>query len=777
MASSLRASALLVGLLSLGVASAFAQALAFPGAEGYGRFATGGRGGDVYIVTNLNDSGAGSLREGVAKRVPGVPRTIVFAVSGTIYLRSTLRITTGDLTIAGQSAPGDGVCLAHYPLDPSNSDNVILRFLRSRLGDTIGIENDAFSCRYANNVIVDHCSFSWSVDETATAYLNSNFTMQWCISAESLRDSVHSKGPHGYGGIWGGMGASFHHNLLAHHDSRNPRLSGAAAHGTDRELVDLRNNLIYNWRGNSTYGGEPTDGGLPSRQNLVNNCYKSGPGSRAGAIAYRVLNPSASAVSPASPYGLFHVSGNRATASATVSADNWSGGVQGPSAAELAAMRVDTPFAVAPVATQSADAAQALVLGYAGCRLPTRDAVDTRIVSEASSGTATYRGSKGNYPGIIDSQADVGGWPELASLPAPTDTDKDGMPDDWENAADLDPLNPSDRNLINASGYTNLERYLNGLAAAAFPAPLLVQEPSDASVPAGTSVSFSVTVESSADYTCQWYKNGELIPPTGDTLTLTDVGPGDAGFYRAVVTSVYGTAESASAQLTVVSTPPAVVVGPVDVTATRGLSAVFTVTASGTAPLSYQWYRGSGRPVVGGTSSTLTLAAVTPEDAGAYHVIVSNALGSATASSAHLSVSEDGGVVYRDTYDVFRQAHGLDGATNGAEAVDPDADGVANALEFVLGGNPLDAASAPRPLLTLGDGGLVTFTFGQRIDALETFVVTVETSADLAAWSPLSPAAAHSWSVTPLDGSREQVAVALPVTTPRLFVRLRALRR
>ena len=540
-----------LSLLSLvATPAASGQTLAFPGAEGFGRFASGGRGGEVYIVTNLNHSGAGSLRDAVANRTVGVPRTVVFAVSGTIYLNSTLRITEGDLTIAGQTAPGDGICLANYPIDPSNSSNVVIRFLRSRLGDVSGTENDAFSCRYATNVIVDHCSFSWSVDETASSYDNTNFTMQWCIISESLRDSVHSKGAHGYGAIWGGVGATFHHNLIAHHDSRNPRFNGARTHGTANELVDMRNNVIYNWRGNSTYGGEPTDTGLQARHNMINNTYKNGPATSTGTSRYRILEPTRNSASTGPTLSLFHISGNHTTASATVTADNWNGGVQVIGSAEFPVMRVDTPFVVPPVVTQSAQGSFPLVLAHAGCRLPTRDTVDARVVSEVQNGTFTYRGSKGNSAGIIDSQADVGGWPTLASTPAPPDADSDGMPDAWETDRGLNPGDPADRNLTNAAGYTNLEVYLNELAAPAFPTPQLETQPVSQTVAIGAGFSLSVTATGVGTISYQWYRGADPVDgATASSVSVTASTPADAGQYTVAVTNDYGSVRSEAATI------------------------------------------------------------------------------------------------------------------------------------------------------------------------------------------------------------------------------------
>ena len=262
---------------------------AFPGAEGGGMYATGGRGGRVLYVTRLDDDEQeGSLRWAVTRKYP---RTILFRVSGVIRLRKRLNITGGDVTIAGQSAPGDGICIAGFGV-AVRADNVVLRYLRFRMGDEMGAaahDEDALGGRYCRNVLIDHCSISWSTDECASFYANENFTMQWCILSESLRRSLHDKGSHGYGGIWGGKNASFHHNLLASHDSRNPRFDHPLLYLPNvalddfRGVVDFRNNVIYNWGSNNTYGGE---GG---RFNMVANYYKPGPALRTK--ARRPLSP------------------------------------------------------------------------------------------------------------------------------------------------------------------------------------------------------------------------------------------------------------------------------------------------------------------------------------------------------------------------------------------------------------------------------------------------------------------------------------------------------
>jgi len=730
-----------ITLALLAASAVHGQTLAFPGAEGFGRFTSGGRGGEVYIVTNLNNSGPGSLRDAVTNRSAGVPRTVVFAVSGTIELQSTLRITAGDLTIAGQTAPGDGICLAYYPIDPSNSSNVIIRFIRSRLGDVSGNENDAFSCRYASNVIVDHCSFSWSVDETASSYDNSNFTLQWCIISESLRDSVHSKGNHGYGAIWGGLGATFHHNLIAHHDSRNPRFNGARTHGTDGELVDMRDNVIYNWRGNSTYGGEPTDTGLPARHNVINNTYKPGPATGSGAIRYRILEPTKNSASTGTTLSLFHISGNHTTASETVTADNWAGGVQVVNASEYPLMRADTAFEAAPVITQSAPGSYSLVLAHAGCRLPSRDAVDTRIVSEVANGTATHNGSVNHLPGIIDSQADVGGWPVLVSTPAPTDTDADGMPDVWESARGLNPADPADRNLANAAGYTNLELYLNELAGSAFPIPQFDTQPESQTVTIGEGFSLSVTATGPEPLAYQWYRGAS--PIEGATDVSYSVGtstPAEAGEYTVVVTNGYGSVRSEAATIVFDSQAPAIASEPASVSVDAGQAVAFSVSVTGTQPLTYQWYRGE-RPIPGATGAILDLGPVTIDDASAYHVVVTNAHGLATSAIAVLTVTSLAAT------DVFSTSFSADTIHAASPVVGPTATNW-----YVMSSKNATSTSVGDDLATSG-------TVDPRFDL--TMAVTSSGIVETAALFSLSPVA-----ITGI-GDRLRLEVVLATTNVR----------
>jgi pectate lyase len=425
---------------------------AFPGAEGFGAKATGGRGGRVIAVTNLDDSGPGSLRAAVDAKGP---RTIVFRVSGNIALKSSLKLRHGDLTIAGQTAPGDGICLQNYSLDLAGASNVIIRYLRIRPGDSSGKGLDALGGRSGENIIIDHCSMSWSIDECVSIYSAArNITVQWCLMSESLYQSAHAKGHHGFGGIWGGQGASWHHNLLAHHSSRNPRIVGKSVGG---QLLDLRNNVIYNWGYNSTYGG---DGDV--RVNLINNVYQPGPATRQNVRA-RVANPSKGEIP-----NNWWIAGNLVIGSPEVTADNWLG-VHPSGGVPAGDFRASKPFEVAPVTTHAPEKAFELALKLTGAILPRRDSLDARIVEEARTGTARFGGTYGDGKGIIDSPATVGGWPELKSLPAPKDSDGDGMPDEWELKHGLDPHDPTDGPQdMDKDGYTNLEEYLNGTDPAVF---------------------------------------------------------------------------------------------------------------------------------------------------------------------------------------------------------------------------------------------------------------------------------------------------------------------
>lgn len=438
----------------------------FPGAEGYGKYTTGGRGGQVCYVTTTEDiTTPGSLRYALNQTGP---RIILFKTSGTIKLKSALRITIGNVTIAGQTAPGDGICIRDYPVT-IESDNVIIRFIRFRLGDESNQEADALGGRFHKNIIIDHCSMSWSVDECVSFYQNVNFTLQWCLISESLRNSVHDKGPHGYGGIWGGRNASFHHNLLAHHDSRNPRLGEV---GGDvfalTDLVDLRNNVIYNWQGNSCYGGEAMNA------NIVNCYYKPGPATTKTERIIAIDKNIETGNAVSNIWGKFYIGGNYMSASVRATNDNWTYGVYSQfhskygvvPEVEKIELKLLSPLNSFSVTTHTAQKAYDKVLEFAGASLK-RDTVDKRIIHDVSTGTATFMtGGNGSINGIIDTQSAVGGWPMLNSTGAPADTDNDGMPDLWETANSLASGNPADAQLKTIDGvYPNIEVYINSLVS------------------------------------------------------------------------------------------------------------------------------------------------------------------------------------------------------------------------------------------------------------------------------------------------------------------------
>ncbi|MCI5506444.1 MAG: pectate lyase [Prevotella sp.] len=460
---------------------------AFPGAEGFGRYVTGGRGGNVYHVTSLADDGSeGTLRWALGKS--GV-KTIVFDVSGTIHLQSSLDISIGNVTIAGQTAPGDGICVADYPVS-IKANNVIVRYMRFRLGNKNVLANgadgwDGFGGFDQQDWIIDHCSVSWSIDECLSVLGNKNTTVQWCLVAQSLVNSGHSKGAHGYGGNWGGSGASFHHNLIAHHGSRTPRLGPRPTTQLD-ERMDMRNNVIYNFGGNGCYGGEGMN------VNIVNNYYKPGPGSPTDKKGYRIAGigirtntyvNTYPAYAPALHlWGKYYITGNYNSKYPQLNQDNWTYGIinqidasgcDGTFTQETKdSIKLAEPIDYILTTTHSAADAYDRVLDFAGASLH-RDSFDELMVSDTRNGKATYTGS-GLSKGFVNSQDDNkpsdadaswSAWPTLASKEAPKDTDGDGMPDEWELANALDPTNPKDGKTIGADGYSNLENYLNSLVA------------------------------------------------------------------------------------------------------------------------------------------------------------------------------------------------------------------------------------------------------------------------------------------------------------------------
>lgn len=456
-------------------AYAMAQAPAFPGAEGVARLTTtGGRGGEVIHVTNLNDSGTGSLRAALNK---SGKRIIVFDVSGIIELQSQLKISNGNVTILGQTAPGDGICLKNYTFNISAS-NVIVRFIRCRMGDEKKTEDDAMNSythsNNFNNIIIDHCSLSWSTDECGSFYGINNFTLQWCVLSESLRNSVHDKGKHGYGGIWGGKNAAYHHNLLAHHDSRNARLDHDYV-STLKGPVDYINNVIYNWGGNSTYGGEGKNTTNTYKMyNMINNYYKPGPATSSN-VKSRIVNPTTKCKNCTGEStglvnlvpGHFYITGNYMYGSATVTNDNWQG-VNPDDASKKSEIKSDTRFipegyeGQTLLTTHTAENAFDKVLAYAGASYK-KDVIDQRIAKETKEGNYTYLGSNGSTGGLIDTQDDVKGWPSYISKEKLTDTDNDGMPDIWEQAVAGKDITAAGYDLDPNGWYTNIEVYANSL--------------------------------------------------------------------------------------------------------------------------------------------------------------------------------------------------------------------------------------------------------------------------------------------------------------------------
>lgn len=492
-----------VSAVALGSMSLFAQDLvpAFPGAEGYGRYTTGGRGGEIRHVTNLNDSGEGSFRQAVQGNSAKI---VVFDVSGIIELKSDLTVGA-NTTIAGQTAPEGGITLRYFTVRPS--DNNIWRFIRIRRGQEKNVNDgaDATWQRQKSNILLDHCSFSWSIDEIASYYDNRDFTMQWCALTEALANAGHGKSEHSYGGIWGGKGASFHHNFLAHMQNRVPRFNGArySWQGYDKNLyentvqaerVDFRNCVMYNWGTGGCYGG-PGGGYI----NMINNYYKAGPATKNKTRVTQVTVASSSNSDKNHPelYGLssrYFIEGNYVAAASSPENYDWKGVIYDGGLVKVDGenyikdphdyfgqdgtnivnndincirLRLDTPFEAAAVTTHEAPIAYEKVLSYGGASHD-RDMVDIRNFEEAATGTAVYTGSITKMPGIIDVVADQGDYSVVSnSRDNWFDTDGDGIPDYWETANGLNPSDPSDAALFTIDTergwYSNIEVYINSL--------------------------------------------------------------------------------------------------------------------------------------------------------------------------------------------------------------------------------------------------------------------------------------------------------------------------
>ena len=438
-----------------GASAPFSALKAFPGADGAGQWSAGGRGGRVYTVTNLEDSGPGSLREAVEA---SGPRTVVFALSGTIRLKKELIVRNSRITIAGQTAPGDGITLRDHPLTIA-ADDVVVRFIRSRLGDTAKVDGDSIGVVAGKRIILDHVSASWSSDETLSVAASfrspdkswDEVTVQWSLIAESLNQTA-AKGPgveHGFGSLVRGAKGSrvtYHHNLWLHHKDRMPRPGNYTMPDQDPVggFFDFRSNVFYNW-GDERSGYNMDMKGTHSSYNFVDNCYWTGPSSK-GAWAFEESSAKARAF----------FSGN--TMNGQMPANPWS--LVRPHKSHLpqglpANYKSEKPFVVAPLQADPAASACPKVIERVGASL-VRDAVDERLIND-------FKQRKGK---LINSQEEVGGWPMLRSLPAALDTDGDGMPDEWEMANGLNPKNAADGAHLDAkTGYTKLEVYLADLVA------------------------------------------------------------------------------------------------------------------------------------------------------------------------------------------------------------------------------------------------------------------------------------------------------------------------
>jgi hypothetical protein len=486
-----------------------AQQKAFPTAQGYGKYASGGRGDNMFLdpqvvaVTNLEDNASGealiegSFRWALAQQdtlynsiTLQKPTIIIFKVGGVITLKHQLKHKGRNLTIAGQTAPGGGICFAGETLNFSGSTNLIVRYIRSRPGDIMDDEVSAFRIENGGNFILDHCSFSWSIEETTHFSSNENTTVQWCIISEALYNSIHKKGPRGYATQWGGSYASYHHNLLAHNNSRMPRINGSNKNDIEA-LVDYRNNVNYNWGSRGAfYGGEweGTSGNGFCHTNVVNNYFKTGPATSGEVFAVPSYNRSGVQVDG---YAKWYFNGNVMEGNEALTTNNWMG-VDASDVGGMDNIKSDEELVKEngnieqyEAYTQIAEVAFEDVLANAGASLPNRDAHDERLVKEIKGEIDIVRFEyttddgqetpiKGTGSGLIDTQvnlvspedreAGITAWSvyeEVGVDQYPTDTDNDGIPDEWEEKYGLDSEDPSDFKTVTPSGYLFIEVYLN----------------------------------------------------------------------------------------------------------------------------------------------------------------------------------------------------------------------------------------------------------------------------------------------------------------------------
>jgi len=540
-------SILLLILLSLLSFNTFSQTLAFPTAEGFGAYATGGRGGKVVAVTNLEDDDLtppeGSFRWALQQH-PGEPIIIVFKVSGVINLapyvnnarRGELKCKRNNFTIAGQTAPGDGICIKGNKVNFGGSTNFIIRHMRFRIGIMLDGEgnphaagNGSIGIENASNFIVDHCTFGWSGEENMTVYDNDKTTVQWCIVHEGLYRSGHNKGDRGYGSQWGGQNATYHHNLLAHNYSRSPRFNGARSNDVN-VLLDFVNNVNYNWgKQNAPYGGDIDAKGKTHRANIVNNYYKPGPARPVTNSSYFVEASYHGEQTP-DKIAVWWMSGNIMEGKPAWNDNNYLGLNKERYPAESRdKLEASAHFEIShPVTTETAEEAFVSVLAGAGA-FP-RDAVDTRIVEEVRTGTASGSGARGQNLGIIDDPEAVGGYPTYVSTESPLDSDGDGMPDAWEIEKRLNPNDAADGNKVTKSGYTAFEVYLNGLVGEDIPLEFddlsIEKEKSDNNVKVFLNKGF-LTIESDKPLSKISVYNtiGQLMvtkPNTMETLDMSD---------------------------------------------------------------------------------------------------------------------------------------------------------------------------------------------------------------------------------------------------------------